>query len=51
MIVDDTTFKLRAERAGGGDGRTYTITYEATDACGNSATDSLEVFVPHDRGK
>ena len=51
VIVDDTTFRLRAERAGGGDGRTYTITYEATDACGNSATDSLEVFVPHDRRK
>ncbi len=51
VIVDDATFMLRAERAGGGDGRTYTITYEATDACGNSATDSVEVSVPNDRRK
>ena len=51
VIVDDATFMLRAERAGGGDGRTYTITYEATDACGNSATDSVEVSVRNDRRK
>ena len=51
VIVDDTSFMLRAERAAGGDGRTYTVTYRVTDACGNSATDSLEVFVPHDRRK
>lgn len=28
-----------------------TDTGEAIDACGNRATDSLEVFVPHDRRK
>jgi hypothetical protein len=51
VILDDTTFKLRASRAGGGDGRIYTITYSATDACGNTATDTVEVLVPHDRRK
>jgi hypothetical protein len=42
VIVDDFTFQLRAERSGGGDGRVYTITYAATDACGNSAQQSTE---------
>jgi hypothetical protein len=32
VIVDQDTFRLRAERAGGGSGRIYTITYRATDA-------------------
>jgi predicted extracellular nuclease len=45
VIVDETTFKLRSERAGGGDGRVYTITYRATDACGNSTAKSATVTV------
>ena len=32
----DFNFRLRAERAGSGDGRVYTVTYTATDACGLS---------------
>lgn len=50
VIVDDYTFKLRSERSGrgAGTGRIYTITYEVTDACGNSTTVSAEVTVPHD---
>jgi hypothetical protein len=48
--TDDREFMLRAERAGGGDGRIYTITYRATDCDGNAAEDSAEVRVPHDRG-
>ena len=48
VIVDDYHFKLRAERAGEGDGRVYTITYTATDASGNSASASATVVVPHD---
>jgi hypothetical protein len=47
VVVDDFTFKLRAERSGTGDGRVYTITYEATDACGNSTTATATVTVPH----
>ena len=46
VIVDDTTFRLRAERSGAGDGRVYTITYRATDAAGNSTTESATVTVP-----
>ncbi|MDD1708028.1 MAG: HYR domain-containing protein [Methanoregulaceae archaeon] len=39
-------FRLRAERAGDQDGRVYTITYQATDDSGNSATSSTTVLVP-----
>jgi hypothetical protein len=46
VIVDDNNFKLRAERSRTGDGRVYTITYEVTDSCGNSAIESAEVSVP-----
>lgn len=42
---------LRAERAGKGDGRIYTITYSATDFSGNTSTTSAIVTVPYDMGK
>lgn len=51
VIIDDYEFKLRAERSGLGTGRIYTITYEVTDNCGNTATASAEVSVPLSRGK
>jgi len=38
---------LRAERAGSGDGRIYTITITARDAAGNSAAATTTVSVPH----
>lgn len=44
----DTQFLLRAERAGGGAGRTYTFTYEARDTRGGADTTSVTVRVPHD---
>lgn len=47
--TEDYEFKLRAERAGEGDGRIYTIVYTATDASGNSASASATVVVPHDK--
>ncbi len=50
VTVDSTTFQLRAERSGAGTGRVYTITYQATDACGNTATAATTVTVPHDKG-
>jgi hypothetical protein len=51
VVVDETHFRLRAERAAGGDGRTYTITYLATDASGNTTLASATVTVPMSRGK
>ncbi len=44
----DFQFQLRAERAGGGGGRIYTVTYVATDSSGNQAAASAGVVVPHD---
>lgn len=43
--------QVRAERAGNGDGRIYTITVTATDAYGNTAVVSGEVSVSHSQGK
>ena len=40
---------LRAERSGKGDGRIYTITYQAADFSGNSATASATATVPHNQ--
>ena len=45
--TDDRQFSLRAERAGNGSGRVYTITYWATDDSGNVADAVNEVAVPH----
>jgi len=49
VIVDDDTFRLRAERQESGTGRIYTITYQATDDCGNSTIRSATVRVPVSR--
>ena len=46
VVVDDHTFRVRAERDENGSGRVYTITYEVTDDCGNSTTGSATVTVP-----
>lgn len=51
VIVDEDTVQLRAKRSGRSNGRTYTITVEATDESGNTATDTVEVQVPHSKGK
>ena len=40
---------LRAERAGKGDGRVYTIWFTAHDERGESCDGSVQVCVPHDR--
>jgi hypothetical protein len=41
--------RLRAERAGGGDGRVYTIAFTTTDPSGAGCSGSVAVGVPHDR--
>lgn len=51
QLISPLRVLLRAERAGNGDGRVYTITVEVRDGADNAATESVEVFVPHDRGK
>ncbi|MFD0715979.1 Ig-like domain-containing protein [Paenibacillus sp. GCM10027626] len=45
--TEDTSFSLRAERAGGGQGRIYTVTYKATDMAGLTTEASAIVTVPH----
>ena len=46
QIIDDRTFKLRAERSALGSGRVYTIIYQAEDAAGNTMLQSATVSVP-----
>jgi hypothetical protein len=47
----DTTFRVRAERMGGGDGRVYTATYQAEDGSGSTTDGAATVTVPHSRGQ
>ncbi len=49
--TDDRSITVRSERAGGGNGRTYTITYQATDASGNSAVATAVVIVRKNNSK
>jgi hypothetical protein len=46
-IVDDHHVRLRAERAGSGDGRIYTIRVTASDEAGNTSWQTKSVTVPH----
>lgn len=43
---DCKSVQLRAERANGGDGRVYTITFTVSDGSGNVGTAMAKVFVP-----
>ncbi len=47
VVGPDGTVRLRAERSGNGDGRVYVVTVSATDACGNVASCTVNVSVPH----
>jgi hypothetical protein len=49
IVVDPHHVWLRAERAGNGNGRIYTVTIHSTDDCGNTATTTVNVYVPHDK--
>ena len=46
VILDQDSFRLRAERDETGSGRVYTVTYRAADACDNTTTESATVTVP-----
>jgi hypothetical protein len=51
IITGRHTLQLRAERAGNGNGRVYSITIQATDAAGNVSPNAVvKVTVPHDQG-
>jgi hypothetical protein len=50
VVGCDGTAQLRAERAGGGNGRVYVLTYRVVDAAGTEATVDCRVVVPHDQG-
>lgn len=41
---------VRAERAGPGNGRIYTLNVEVSDDSNNSTNGTVKVYVPHDRG-
>jgi hypothetical protein len=49
QITGNLTLNLRAERAGGGNGRVYTITVESRDAFGNASVRTVTVSVPHNQ--
>jgi hypothetical protein len=46
VITGELSVQLRAERAAGGAGRTYTVALRCSDASGNAATSSATVTVP-----
>ncbi|HWM90413.1 MAG TPA: SBBP repeat-containing protein [Thermoanaerobaculia bacterium] len=49
--IGSSVARVKAERAGKGDGRVYHILFEATDPSGGSCAGEVTVCVPHDRGK
>ena len=50
-VVDPHHVALRAERAGSGNGRTYTIGITCSDANGAATTQNVFVTVPKSQGK
>ncbi len=49
QVLDANHVRLRAERAGSGGGRIYTITITATDTAGGASTAAVTVRVPSSR--
>jgi hypothetical protein len=49
QVDESRQILLRAERGGTGNGRVYTLTFEARDESGNASTAATTVSVPHDR--
>jgi hypothetical protein len=51
VVTGPLTVNLRAERAGSGTGRVYTVTVTCTNASHLSATETVTVTVPHDQSR
>ena len=49
VILSNSSFMVRVERRGGGDGRVYGVTFEISDSAGNTAVDTCLIGVPHDQ--
>lgn len=49
--VGSSKAELRAERSGTGNGRVYAVHFAADDGNGGQCTGSVNVAVPHDKGK
>ena len=50
VVTGALSVNLRAERAGLGFGRVYTVTVQCSDTAGNTVTRTVTVTVPHDQG-
>jgi hypothetical protein len=51
IVMDAHHVRLRAERAGSGSGRVYTIAITATNSEGGTSISTVAVLVPHDSGQ
>ena len=51
FVISGGAVQVRAERAGNGSGRIYTITATASDLAGNTTTQTATCKVPHDYGR
>ena len=51
LLTGGLTLQLRAERAGGGNGRVYTVSVRCVDNFGNATTSSTTVSVPKSQSK
>jgi pimeloyl-ACP methyl ester carboxylesterase len=49
IVITDGTVQVRADRSGGGGGRTYTVNASISDAAGNTISQSGSCVVPHDQ--
>ena len=49
--LSDSVIRLRATNDASEAGRTYKLTYRATDDNGNSAEESITITVPHDKSQ
>jgi hypothetical protein len=51
VVSSELTAQLRAERAGKGNGRIYSLSVACQDTIGNTATTTVTVSVPKSQGQ